>query len=140
MYTMGKQPKKAAARPQVALRSWSIARCCSLESMMLLTCTLAAHSSSAYLNTRCDLALAVSGEESNVVSKAEPLSENTGGSTEALQQTTVGKDETRTERTPRAEKFPSKGTDIHTLCTSNGSPYLNFQTRIMYARLTPLLC
>lgn len=28
--------------------------------------------------------------------------------------------------------FPSKGTNIHTLVTSNGSPYLNFQTRIMY--------
>ncbi|DBA81022.1 TPA: hypothetical protein ACH3X2_007228 [Trebouxia sp. C0005] len=26
----------------------------------------------------------------------------------------------------------SKGRSIHTLCTSNGSPYLNYQTRIMY--------
>ena len=25
----------------------------------------------------------------------------------------------------------SEQTSIHTLCTSNGSPYLNFQTRIM---------
>jgi len=25
----------------------------------------------------------------------------------------------------------SKGRSIHTLCTSNGSPYLNYQTRIM---------
>lgn len=24
-----------------------------------------------------------------------------------------------------------KGRSIHTLCTSNGSPYLNYQTRIM---------
>ncbi|KAK9795215.1 hypothetical protein WJX73_002433 [Symbiochloris irregularis] len=29
-------------------------------------------------------------------------------------------------------QFPDKGTEIHTLCTSNGSPYLNFQTRIMH--------
>ena len=28
-------------------------------------------------------------------------------------------------------RFPSSGITIHTLCTSNGSPYLNFQTRIM---------
>lgn len=26
---------------------------------------------------------------------------------------------------------PLSGTTIHTLCTSNGSPYLNYQTRIM---------
>lgn len=26
---------------------------------------------------------------------------------------------------------PTKGDTIHTLCTSNGSPYLNFQNRIM---------
>ena len=26
---------------------------------------------------------------------------------------------------------PTKGDSIHTLCTSNGSPYLNFQNRIM---------
>ena len=37
-----------------------------------------------------------------------------------------------------APKYPAKGTTIHTLCTSNGSPYLNFQTRIMCA-LTPQL-
>ena len=30
-----------------------------------------------------------------------------------------------------APTYPSTGTTIHTLCTSNGSPYLNFQTRIM---------
>ncbi|CAL8467638.1 g7176 [Coccomyxa elongata] len=28
--------------------------------------------------------------------------------------------------------IPAKGTTIHTLVTSNGSPYLNFQSRIMY--------
>lgn len=28
--------------------------------------------------------------------------------------------------------IPTKGTTIHTLVTSNGSPYLNFQNRIMY--------
>ncbi len=28
---------------------------------------------------------------------------------------------------------PTKGDTIHTLCTSNGSPYLNFQNRIMCA-------
>ena len=27
--------------------------------------------------------------------------------------------------------FPLSGGTIHTLCTSNGSPYLNYQTRIM---------
>ena len=27
--------------------------------------------------------------------------------------------------------FPRSGSTIHTLCTSNGSPYLNYQTRIM---------
>ena len=36
-----------------------------------------------------------------------------------------------------APKYPTTGTTIHTLCTSNGSPYLNFQTRIMCARLSP---
>jgi len=30
------------------------------------------------------------------------------------------------------------GDTIHTLCTSNGSPYLNFQTRIMWALPLPL--
>lgn len=30
---------------------------------------------------------------------------------------------------------PTKGDTIHTLCTSNGSPYLNFQNRIMCAIL-----
>ena len=32
-----------------------------------------------------------------------------------------------------AEKamFPTTGNTIHTLCTSNGSPYMNFQNRIM---------
>ena len=29
--------------------------------------------------------------------------------------------------------IPTKGTTIHTLVTSNGSPYLNFQNRIMCA-------
>ena len=29
---------------------------------------------------------------------------------------------------------PMKGDTIHTLCTSNGSPYLNFQNRIMCER------
>lgn len=36
--------------------------------------------------------------------------------------------------------IPTKGTTIHTLVTSNGSPYLNFQNRIMCgpnARSTP---
>ncbi|KAK9816540.1 hypothetical protein WJX72_001729 [[Myrmecia] bisecta] len=28
--------------------------------------------------------------------------------------------------------YPTKGTMIHTVCTSNGSPYLNFQNRIMF--------
>ena len=27
--------------------------------------------------------------------------------------------------------WPKTGRTIHTVCTSNGSPYLNFQTRIM---------
>ena len=27
--------------------------------------------------------------------------------------------------------WPQTGRTIHTVCTSNGSPYLNFQTRIM---------
>jgi hypothetical protein len=31
-----------------------------------------------------------------------------------------------------AARLPSMGKTIHTLCTSNGSPYVNFQTRIMY--------
>ena len=34
---------------------------------------------------------------------------------------------------------PTKGDTIHTLCTSNGSPYLNFQNRIMCARHQLLL-
>ena len=29
--------------------------------------------------------------------------------------------------------WPTVGSTVHTLCTSNGSPYTNFQTRIMYA-------
>jgi hypothetical protein len=29
--------------------------------------------------------------------------------------------------------WPSEGSTVHTLCTSNGSPYTNFQNRIMYA-------
>lgn len=33
----------------------------------------------------------------------------------------------------KATGFPTKGDTIHTLCTSNGSPYLNFQNRIMCA-------
>jgi hypothetical protein len=28
--------------------------------------------------------------------------------------------------------WPAVGSTVHTLCTSNGSPYVNFQTRIMY--------
>ena len=28
-------------------------------------------------------------------------------------------------------QWPVSGDTIHTLCTSNGSPYLNYQTRIM---------
>ena len=31
----------------------------------------------------------------------------------------------------RTPGIPYKGTTIHTLVTSNGSPYLNFQNRIM---------
>ena len=30
-----------------------------------------------------------------------------------------------------AGQWPVSGDTIHTLCTSNGSPYLNYQTRIM---------
>ena len=33
----------------------------------------------------------------------------------------------------RTPGIPYKGTTIHTLVTSNGSPYLNFQNRIMCA-------
>lgn len=29
--------------------------------------------------------------------------------------------------------WPSTGNRVHTVCTSNGSPYTNFQNRIMYA-------
>jgi hydroxyproline O-arabinosyltransferase len=29
--------------------------------------------------------------------------------------------------------WPTRGSTVHTLCTSNGSPYTNFQNRIMYA-------
>ena len=29
--------------------------------------------------------------------------------------------------------WPTAGSAVHTLCTSNGSPYVNFQNRIMYA-------
>jgi hypothetical protein len=29
--------------------------------------------------------------------------------------------------------WPTEGSTVHTLCTSNGSPYTNFQNRIMYA-------
>lgn len=32
----------------------------------------------------------------------------------------------------KEQASPTKGDTIHTLCTSNGSPYLNFQNRIMY--------
>lgn len=28
--------------------------------------------------------------------------------------------------------FPERGKTFHTICTSNGSPYVNFQNRIMY--------
>ena len=31
----------------------------------------------------------------------------------------------------QTQASPTKGDTIHTLCTSNGSPYLNFQNRIM---------
>lgn len=31
----------------------------------------------------------------------------------------------------KEQASPTKGDTIHTLCTSNGSPYLNFQNRIM---------
>ena len=34
--------------------------------------------------------------------------------------------------------LPMTGDTIHTLCTSNGSPYLNFQLRIMCAPPPPL--
>lgn len=33
--------------------------------------------------------------------------------------------------TKAVASFPTKGDTIHTLVTSNGSPYLNFQNRIM---------
>ena len=36
--------------------------------------------------------------------------------------------------------IPTKGTTIHTLVTSNGSPYLNFQNRIMCALPFPCCC
>jgi hypothetical protein len=29
-------------------------------------------------------------------------------------------------------EWPRKGNKVHTMCTSNGSPYTNFQNRIMY--------
>ncbi len=35
------------------------------------------------------------------------------------------------EKPARTPGIPYKGTTIHTLVTSNGSPYLNFQNRIM---------
>lgn len=35
--------------------------------------------------------------------------------------------------------IPTKGTTIHTLVTSNGSPYLNFQNRIMYVLVVQML-
>ena len=35
------------------------------------------------------------------------------------------------ESVVRTPGIPYKGTTIHTLVTSNGSPYLNFQNRIM---------
>uniref|UniRef100_A0A061QV19 Hydroxyproline O-arabinosyltransferase-like domain-containing protein n=1 Tax=Tetraselmis sp. GSL018 TaxID=582737 RepID=A0A061QV19_9CHLO len=47
-------------------------------------------------------------------------SENNATSVESLQEQAVIKD-------PQAEQDT-----IHTICTSNGSPYVNFQTRIMY--------
>lgn len=34
---------------------------------------------------------------------------------------------------PSSDKWPTKGDTIHVILTSNGSPYLNIQTRIMYA-------
>ncbi len=34
-----------------------------------------------------------------------------------------------------AAALPTTGDTVHTLCTSNGSPYLNFQLRIMCAML-----
>lgn len=39
----------------------------------------------------------------------------------------------RTSRNPSPAGWPTQGSTIHTLCTSNGSPYTNFQNRIMYA-------
>ena len=50
-----------------------------------------------------------------------------------LQQGSAAQTETGKASASGTTKFATKGTDIHTLCTSNGSPYLNFQTRIMYA-------
>ena len=32
-----------------------------------------------------------------------------------------------------AAGWPTVGSTVHTLCTSNGSPYVNFQNRVMYA-------
>ena len=34
---------------------------------------------------------------------------------------------------PGPAAWPTVGSTVHTLCTSNGSPYVNFQNRIMYA-------
>lgn len=31
-----------------------------------------------------------------------------------------------------ASQWPSRGDAVHVLVTSNGTPYLNFQTRILY--------
>lgn len=33
----------------------------------------------------------------------------------------------------RSAAWPTIGSMVHTVCTSNGSPYVNFQNRIMYA-------
>jgi hypothetical protein len=38
-----------------------------------------------------------------------------------------------TSRNPSPEGWPTQGSTVHTICTSNGSPYTNFQNRIMYA-------
>lgn len=38
-----------------------------------------------------------------------------------------------TELQADVTKWPATGNKVHTLCTSNGSPYTNFQNRIMYA-------
>ncbi|EIE24619.1 hypothetical protein COCSUDRAFT_14028 [Coccomyxa subellipsoidea C-169] len=43
-----------------------------------------------------------------------------------------GQPTAKVKRSTVTPGIPTKGTAIHTLVTSNGSPYLNFQNRIMY--------